>query len=229
MTPERFRRLRHVLQRRQPDLTVLMEGVHKPHNLSAVARSCDAVGVLEIHTVPVEGLTELDLAISAGSSKWVPTHDWPDVESAIEQLRGSGHQLVAAHPHPQAVDFRAVDYTRPTCFVVGSELHGLSERALSLVDHTVVAPMEGMVKSLNVSVASAVLLYEAQRQREAAGYYDSPRLEEERLQRLLFQWAYPRLASRCDEAGLPYPELDEEGELGDITAVPGLVEKAAHE
>lgn len=213
MTPERFRRLQDVLARRQPDLTVLMEGVHKPHNLSAVARSCDAVGVLEIHTVPIEGWTELHPAVSAGAAKWVPTHDWTDVESAVAMLRGKGFQLVAAHPDPDAVDFRRLDYTRPTCFVLGSELHGLTDRALSLVDRTVTVPMEGMVRSLNVSVASAVMLYEAQRQREAAGWYASPRLDRARFRALLFEWAYPKLAEHCRVAGVPYPDLDDDGEI----------------
>lgn len=220
MTPERFRRLQAVLARRQPDLTVLMEGVHKPHNLSAVARSCDAVGVLEIHTVPVEGWTELHPAVSAGAAKWVPTHDWSDVETAVAALSGRGFQLVAAHPDPDAVDFRAPDYTRPTCFVLGSELRGLTERALALVDRTVTVPMEGMVRSLNVSVASAVMLYEAQRQRENAGLYAEPRLEEDRFRTLLFEWAYPKLATHCREAGVPYPALDDDGEIVQMPAMP---------
>lgn len=213
VTPERFRRLQRVLSRRQPDLTVLMEGVHKPHNLSAVVRSCDAVGVLEVHSVAADAPPELHRAVSAGASEWVPLRSWAAIEGAAAHLAAGAHQLVAAHPDPRAVDFRALDYTRPTCFVVGSELRGLSARALDLVDQTVVVPMAGMVRSLNVSVATAVLLYEAQRQREAAGCYGANRLDPERYTRLLFEWAHPKVAERCRAAGVPYPALDGDGEL----------------
>lgn len=224
MTPERFRRLRRVLSRRQPDLTVLMDGVHKPHNLSAVARSCDAVGVMEVHMVPVDDPEPLNREVSAGSAKWVPMRAWDSVDAGAAALKKRGFRLVAAHPAPGAVDFRALDYTTPTCFVMGSELRGLSERALEVVDRTVKVPMAGMVRSLNVSVASAVLLYEAQRQREAAGLYAGPRLEPERFRRILFEWAYPELARRCREAGLPYPALDAEGVVVEMPPLPGLVD-----
>ncbi len=213
MNPDRFRRLRRALARRQPDLTVLMEGVHKAHNLSAVVRSCEAVGALEVHSVVVEGQADLHPAVSAGAARWVPLRRWASIDEAVAALRDADFRLIAAHPDPRAVDFRSLDYTRPTCFVVGSELRGLGERALELVDQTVTVPMMGVVSSLNVSVASAVLLYEAQRQRDEAGLYDASRLPPERFDRLLFEWAHPEIARRCREAGVDYPPLDDHGAL----------------
>lgn len=223
MTPERFARIEAVLARRQPDLTVLMDRVHKPHNLSAVARTCDAVGVLEVHAVPAGGDTELHRDTSAGSSKWVPMCSHESTEAALHALRSAGYRTVAAHPDPAAVDFRELDYTRPTAFVVGAELHGLSAEALAGVDRTVVVSMRGMVRSLNVSVASAILLYEAERQREQAGFYDRTRLAPDDYEALRFEWAYPDLARRCREAGLPYPELTEVGAIVELPPLPGLI------
>jgi tRNA (guanosine-2'-O-)-methyltransferase len=223
MTPERFARIEGVLSRRQPDLTVLMDRVHKPHNLSAVARSCDAVGVLEIHAVPAGGETELHRETSAGSSKWVPVRSHDSTETALAALREAGFRTVAAHPDPAAVDFRSLDYTEPTAFVVGAELHGLSAEALAGVDRTVVVSMRGMVQSLNVSVATALLLYEAERQRDQAGFYDAPRLDPDRYRALRFEWSYPDLARRCREAGVAYPELTEVGEIVDLPPLPGLI------
>ncbi len=213
MTPERFARLRRVLEGRQPDLTVLMDGVHKPYNLSAVARSCDAVGVLELHAVPAADPKPLNRQVSAGTSKWIPMHLHETTEGATRELRRQGFTLVAAHTDPGAVDFREVDFTRPTAIVVGSELHGLSDSTLGQVDQTVFVPMVGMVRSLNVSVATAILLYEAQRQRQAAGMYSAPRLPPERFEALLFEWAHPEIARGCRAAGLAYPALDDEGEV----------------
>jgi tRNA (guanosine-2'-O-)-methyltransferase len=219
LTPERYRRLRAVLDLRQPDLTVLMDRVHKPHNLSAILRSCDAVGALEAHAVPPEGGLEIPTSSSAGASKWVRVRRHPDAAAAARALRAEGYHLVAAHPTAGARDFRDADYTRPTAFLLGAELHGLGDDALALADACVLIPMTGLVRSLNVSVASALLLFEAFRQRQAAGMYDRSRLDPERHRALLFEWAYPRLARRLAEEGRPYPELADDGSF-DPGAVP---------
>lgn len=213
--PRRFRRIQEVLDRRQPDLTVVMDRVHKPHNLSAVARSCDAVGVGTIHAVPLAGKVDLHNATSAGAAGWVEVRKHPDLTAAMRALAADGFQLVVAHLDPDAVGFRTVDYTQPTAMVVGSELVGVDTEALKGEYKTVVLPMMGMVQSLNVSVAAAVLLYEAQRQREAIGMYAQRRLDPETLRDLTFQWAYPRLASSFRREGRPYPSLDAEGRIAD--------------
>lgn len=214
MNPERFARLQAVLDRRQPTLTVLMERVHKPHNLSAILRNCDAVGVLEAHAVPADpGRLRAHAQVSAGSSKWVPLTLHDSTEEAVRELRDRGFRILAAHPSSDAVDYREVDLTAPTCFLLGAELHGVSEEALHLADGRVALPMMGMVRSLNVSVATALLLYEAQRQRRAAGMYSEPQLHGPEYSRRLFEWAYPEVARACRERGEAYPELTEEGEL----------------
>ena len=211
MLPERFHRLRSVLDRRQPDLTVLMERVNKPHNLSAILRNCDAVGVLEAHAVPPERGLSLDNETSAGTAKWIPVHRHPDAPTALAALRASGHQLVAAHPGITSVDYRDIDFTRPTAIIVGAELFGLSPETIAEADRTVSIPMTGMARSLNVSVATALLLYEAYRQRDNSGHYDAPRLDPTHRDRLLFEWAYPEIAERFRVRGLPYPEIDQDG------------------
>ncbi|MSR35871.1 MAG: tRNA (guanosine(18)-2'-O)-methyltransferase TrmH [Gemmatimonadetes bacterium] len=213
MTPERYRRLRAVLDLRQPDLTVLMDRVHKPHNLSAILRSCDAVGVLEAHAIPPQGGLDVPAASSAGSAKWVRVRRHPDAVSALHALRADGFRLVAAHPTAGARDFRSADYTSPTAFLLGSELRGLGDDALELADECVVIHMVGMVRSLNVSVASALLLFEAFRQRQVAGLYERSRLDPERHRTLLFEWAYPRLARRLAEEGRRYPDIAEDGSV----------------
>jgi tRNA (guanosine-2'-O-)-methyltransferase len=226
MLPKRFHRLRSVLRRRQPDLTVLMERVHKEHNLSAILRNCDAVGVLEVHAVPPEGGLTVHHDTSGGTAKWIPVHRHPSVEAGIRRLQATGHQVVAAHPSPDALDFREVDYTRPTAILMGAELWGLSEEALERADVSAVIPMMGMTRSLNVSVATALLLYEAQRQRQARGMYVESRLPPHRFHRVLFEWAYPELAPRYRAAGMPYPELTEDGAI-DGPPPPGPTPRAA--
>lgn len=213
MRPERFARLRRTLARRQPDLTVLMDRVHKSHNFSAILRNCDAVGVLEAHVVvPDDGL-DLHHGTSAGTKKWVQVRHHSSVAEAVDRLHRQGFQIVAAHPSPDSVDFRRVDYRPPTALMMGAELHGVSDEGLELADLHVGIPMLGMVHSLNVSVATALLLFEAARQREDAGMYSASRLEPEEFRRRLFEWAYPSIAHRRRREGRAYPELTEDGQI----------------
>jgi tRNA (guanosine-2'-O-)-methyltransferase len=214
--PDRFHRIQSILRTRQPDLTVVMDRVNKVHNFSAILRSCDAVGILEAHAVPPRHGVRLSDETSAGAGKWVRVHRHPRGDAAVSQLKSEGFQIVAAHPDPASVPFRALDFLRPTAIVVGAELYGISEASLALADVTTFIPMAGMVQSLNVSVATALLLYEAQRQREAAGFYAPPgRIPADRLERLTFEWAYPRLAHLLRGQALPYPPLGPDGEILD--------------
>jgi tRNA (guanosine-2'-O-)-methyltransferase len=213
MTPDRFRRLRAVLDRRQPDLTVLMDNVHKRHNFAAVMRTCDAVGVLEVHGVWPDPRYRPSHDASAGVGKWLPVRTHETIEAAAAALHARGFTIVAAHAAPGAVDFRTVDYARPVALLLGAELDGVSAAARDAADTLVVVPMAGMVESLNVSVAAAVILYEAQRQRAAAGLYDRCRLEPEAHARTLFEWAHPEVADWCRRHARPYPALDDEGDV----------------
>jgi len=201
VTPERLAKIRAVLDRRQPDLTVLMERVHKPHNFSAILRSCDAVGILEAHAIPAKhGLPELEEAdsldmkgktfneTSGSAAKWVGLQVHPDTVSAFTHLKSRGFQVLAAHFSERALDYRQADYTRPTCILLGAEKWGVSPEAAELADGHILIPMMGMVQSLNVSVAAAVILFEAQRQRLQAGFYQQPRLSPVQYEAVLQSW-----------------------------------------
>lgn len=212
MSRRRYQRLKAVLNRRQPDLTVLMEHVNKPHNFSAILRNCDSVGVLAAHVVPPKTGVPLSNHASAGASKWIQVQEHPTVHEAVQRLHEGGFRVLAAHPSPEAVDYREIDFIPPVAIMVGAELEGISEEGLALADETVVIPMAGMAKSLNVSVATALILFEAFRQRTAAGLYESSRLDGERYQKLLFEWMHPDLARVLRGKRLPYPPLDEDGE-----------------
>lgn len=221
--PRRFARLKEILDQRQPDLAVVMDNVHKGHNFSAVLRTCDAVGVLRAHAYLAEGGRLRTRSMSAaGSGRWMEVEAHPSIEEAVAAARRltapagestDACQVLAAHLSPRAVDFRNVDFTRPTAILLGQELDGVSAEALKLCDGEVVIPMHGMAGSLNVSVAAALLLYEAQRQRQQAGLYEECRLDRPTYDRILFEWAYPRLAELCRSKDAPYPPLSEDGEI----------------
>lgn len=213
MTGRRRRLIDSVLAQRQPDLTVLAERLHKPRNFSAIVRTCDAVGINEVHAVPGEDGLSVHWNTSQGAEKWVSVRAHDDLAAACNYLKERRFQLVAAHLSGDAIDYREVDYTVPTALVVGTELFGVSEQALALSDRRVMIPMRGMTQSLNVSVACAIVLYEAMRQREAAGLYGSCELDPAIRERLRFEWMHPAVARYCLENGIEYPALDDEGEV----------------
>jgi tRNA (guanosine-2'-O-)-methyltransferase len=217
LLPRRFERLQTVLQRRMGDLTVLLEHVDKPHNLSAILRSCDAVGVLEAHVVSLKGRTPTFNNTALGSQKWVPLHRHENTETVMQQLKERGFRLYGTHLSVEAVDYRSCDFTGPTAFVLGAEKWGLSDAATALVDQAIVIPMQGMVQSLNVSVATATLLFEALRQRQAAGLVPTAGegLEPGRYEQLLFEWAYPQVAAWCRQQGRAYPALTADGAIAE--------------
>lgn len=188
MTPERKARIEQIAACRQPDLTVFMERVHKPHNVAAVLRTCDAVGIMRAHAVPAEGGIPKLNHTSGGAQRWVELIRHQDTPSGLAELKKAGFRLYAAHFSDQAVDFREPDYTLPSAMVMGTEKFGVSDEALELIDQEIVIPMHGMAQSLNVSVATALILYEAQRQRQAAGMYQPRPLTEEPWKSLAERW-----------------------------------------
>ncbi len=188
---QREARIDQVLARRQPDLTVVLEDIHDPHNAAAVLRSCDATGILRIHAVHEHEPTtkkQLSRAASSSAAKWVPVVRHDDIAACYAALRAAGMQIVATALTDDSVDLYDVDFTRPTAVVMGNEHRGLTAGAIAGADLTVRIPMSGMVESLNISVATAVILFEAFRQRRAAGLYGERQLPDDDLARLRNEW-----------------------------------------
>jgi len=213
VTAERVKRLDAVLAMRQPDLTVFAENLHKPRNFSAMVRNCDAVGINEMHVLPGEDDLRTHWKTSQGAEKWMLIRTHKNAENACKHLKSNNFRLLAAHISDAAVDYRDIDYTQPVALVLGTELFGVSDTTLSFVDQQISIPMMGVSQSLNVSVACAIVLYEAQRQRQAAGMYDQCRLDTQTLIRQRFEWLHPVLTDYCRRHGLDYPALDEAGDL----------------
>lgn len=218
MTPERYARLRAVLDRRQPDLTLITDNVHKGRNLSAIVRTADAAGIHDMHAVIDDKDYKAFRGTAMGSHSWVAVHRHPSIEQLIRAKQAEGYQVLAAHLDESSVDYREPDYTRPTALLLGAEKRGVSAEACALADAHITIPMMGMVQSYNVSVAAGIILSEAQHQRARAGMYAQPRLPPEIYQRTLFEWAHPHIRDFCRERGLDYPELGEDGEIVDAPA-----------
>ena len=213
MNPTRYQKIQQALARRQPDLTVLTEYVHKPHNLAAIIRTCDAVGIFEIHTVNVVKKVISYKRVARGCDKWVNVYAHSDMKTAVDYLKRKKFKIYAAHFTDDAQDYRQIDYTQPMTILLGSEKWGVSQETATLADGNIIIPMMGMVSSLNVSVAAGIILFEAQRQRLDAGLYDRFRLDPKIYQQMIFEYSYPEIADIYQKKGEPYPPLGENGEL----------------
>ncbi len=191
MTPERKKRIEDVLSHRQSNLVVVLENVWDPHNISAVMRSSDAVGVQDIYVLntDIPAHKKYGVSSSASAKKWVTTHDFDTVEACATELRSQGLTICTSHLGTESVSLYDLDLTRPMALVFGNEREGISDEMLTQSDQNFMIPQVGMVRSLNISVACAVSLYEALRQRQLASMYDGRSLGDEQYTELYTRWA----------------------------------------
>ena len=190
ITEHRAERIRDVLSRRQTDLTLVVNNIHDPHNVSAILRSCDAFGIHRIHLLYTDtAFPALGKKSSASAKKWVETVRHSNAAAMAASLKGQGYSLVATSFSETARPLHEWDLTRKTAIILGNEHRGVDEDLAPYVDGSLYISMMGMVQSLNVSVAAAVILYEGFRQLHAAGRYDAPCLPPAELDRLTGLWA----------------------------------------
>jgi len=190
MTPERNKRLTSVLNKRQFDLTVVLENVFDPHNVSAVMRTCDAVGIQDVYILnnKIPPHKKWGYRSSSTAAEWLTIHQFTDINKCFTELRKRYKKLYATHLSPHSTALHQLNLTESLALVFGNETFGVSEEITKLVDGTFIIPQVGIIKSLNISVACAVTLYEAFRQKQIAGHYVEARLGEEQLNSLKAEW-----------------------------------------
>ncbi|MBX2888103.1 MAG: RNA methyltransferase [Ferruginibacter sp.] len=190
MTPERLQRLTAVLEKRQPDLTVVLENVQDPHNISAVMRTCDAVGVQEIYILntDIPKHKKWGAKSSSSAAKWLTIHQFNDIQSCFEALRKKYSKILLTHLAADSIPLHQIDFTQSVALVFGNEHSGVSDGLVALCDGNFIIPQVGIIKSLNISVACAVSLYEAFRQKSIAGHYEKQRLLVEQMESLRNKW-----------------------------------------
>jgi tRNA (guanosine-2'-O-)-methyltransferase len=192
MTPQRDERLTAVLNKRQPDITVVLENVFDPHNISAVMRTCDAVGIQDIyilnHKIPPH--RKWGEKSSSSAAKWLSIHQFTDPQACFEALRKKYKKIYTTHLSTDAVGLHELNLTESVALVFGNEHSGVSDEIIAMADGNFIIPQVGIIKSLNISVACAVTLYEAFRQKSIAGHYEQPKLKGEQLDTLKKDWGY---------------------------------------
>ena len=194
MTPEREERLKNVLDKRQPNLTVVLENVFDPHNISAVMRTCDAVGIQDIHILntKISRHKKWGARSSSSAAKWLTIHQYSESGSCFTELRKKFPLILTTHLSSSAVSLFEIDFTKPVALVFGNEHSGVSDEIRVLADGNFVIPQAGIIQSLNISVACAVTLYEAYRQKTLAGHYEHKKLGDDKYNELLKEWSLNR-------------------------------------
>lgn len=189
VTGKRLDTIQRVVKNRQLDLTLVIENIHDPHNVGAIFRSADAVGIHEVNLLYTkENFPKLHPKVTASGGKWVKQRKFTDAQELADDLHTRGYSIYSTHLSKDAVSIHEIDWTQPSAIILGNENRGVSTDMTGLADQNIIIPMFGMVESLNVSVATAVILFEACRQRLEKGKYPNPDLEEPWLAEMIDGW-----------------------------------------
>lgn len=191
MTLERTEKLQRVLGNRQPDLTVVLENVFDPHNISAVMRTCDCVGIQDIYVLntKIPRHQKWGVRSSSSAAKWLSVYQFDNVQECFDALRKQDYKVYTTWLGEGSADLYNMDFTQPTAIVFGNEHSGVSDEIRALADGNMMIPQMGIIRSLNISVACAVTIYEALRQKRNAGQFAESRMQPERYQELWDQWS----------------------------------------
>lgn len=190
MTSERRQKIELVLSKRQNDLTVVLENVFDPHNISAVMRSCDAVGIQEIYVLntKIPRHKKWGARSSSSAAKWLTIHQFDNTPECFSALRKKYSTILTTHLASDAVSLYELNLTGSVALVFGNEHSGVSDEIIGLADGNFIIPQMGMIRSLNISVACAVSLYEAFRQKQSSGHYDQQKLAADEYLTLFSRW-----------------------------------------
>ena len=190
MTPERKARIEHVLHHRQANITVVLENITDPHNISAVMRSCDAIGIQEIFVLnyKIPRHKKWGARSSSSAAKWLTIREFESLNDCVQELRQGYQTILTTHLSANSKQLYELDLTQSVALVFGNEHSGVSEEMRTAADGNFIIPQVGMIHSLNISVACAVTLYEAFRQKSIAGHYANPGLPGEQINSLRNSW-----------------------------------------
>jgi tRNA (guanosine-2'-O-)-methyltransferase len=175
LTDKRFTKIKSVVEKRQKNFTLVLENIHDRHNVSAILRSADAVGIDKVYLIyNTNKFPKIGKSSSASAKKWITLERFGNVKDCFDNLKAHKYKIYSTHlsGHRKNYSLYDLNLTQRTALVFGNEHTGVSEDVKVMSDRNFQIPMHGMIQSLNVSVAVAVSLYEALRQRELKGKYE---------------------------------------------------------
>ena len=186
---KRTNKIISVISSRQKSLHVVLENIHDPHNVSAIFRTCDSVGVGRVSLVyNIEPFPKIGKKSSASAYKWVEREKYKNIKDCALLLKKDGFKVLVSSITDSSKSIYDFDLTKKTAIVFGNEHRGVSKEVEEIADEKFIIPMFGMVQSLNVSVAAAICLYEASRQRSLKGMYDKSEFSKDELEMKINEW-----------------------------------------
>ncbi len=165
LTEERRAKIEEVLDNRTLTVIPVMDGIHDLGNAAAVLRSAEGMGYQEAHIIDTQTEYKRSKRVTQGADKWVDVHRWDSPKRCVQSLQARGYEVVATDLDAD-VELSEIDFTSPTALVFGNERDGVSDEVLGACDRRCIIPIQGFVQSYNISVAAALSLYEALRQRQ---------------------------------------------------------------
>lgn len=193
--------MERVLAERTRFITVVLEDIFKPHNASAVLRTCDCFGIQDIHVIEKINSYKVNPYVSRGASQWVDLHKYyrengSSVQTCFQTLRQKGYKIFGTSPAPQSISIYDLEPSEKLALVFGNEHDGISEEVKSNCDGLVHIPMLGFTESFNISVAASILLFDLI---QKAGKYHHPdfHLSNEEKQELRLKW-YRSIVKNAD-------------------------------
>ncbi len=189
VTENRKKRIEDVLSKRQGDLIVVLENIRNIHNINAIIRTIEGMGIQNLIVVNeyMEPLS-INEAISTKADKWITIKQEFEIEPVLKELKENGFSIYTTSLGENTEEVYNVDYSKKVSIVFGNEKEGVSDKVLKYSDKLIKIPMRGMVKSFNVSVSVGIILYEAIRQREISGYIKKGGLATREKQELFLKW-----------------------------------------
>jgi tRNA (guanosine-2'-O-)-methyltransferase len=191
-TPNRFKRFQEVAANRTRYLTPVLEDIYQPQNASAVIRTCDCLGIQDLHIIEEKNRYRLNPDVELGSAQWLNLYKYNkpegnNIAAAIHSLKAKGYRIVATTPHTRDVSLDELDLSKgKIALLFGTELKGLTQQAIDLSDEFVRIPMTGFTESFNISVSVAIVFYTLMR--ELRNSQVQWRLEDPEQSQLILEW-----------------------------------------
>ena len=164
VTERRFNLMKEIAAQRTRYLTVVLEDIYQPHNASAVLRTCDCLGIQDVHIIENKNRYTLNPDVELGAAQWLNLVRYPkstgNSKETILELRNKGYRIVATSPHSQDTSPDTFPLQKgPAALVFGTEMRGITPEILDMADDYIRIPMQGFTESFNISVSAAITLY----------------------------------------------------------------------
>lgn len=201
VTDHKKKVIEEVLAKRTRHFTVVLEDIYKPHNASAVIRTCDCFGIQDLHVIEKTNAYKINPYVTRGASQWVDLHKYynpegSSVDMCFDQLRGQGYKILGTSPNANSIPISELKADEKIALVFGNEREGISSEVQGKVDGLVHIPMLGFTESFNISVSASIFLFDLVQKTQKLDIPDF-HLKEDEKNFLRLKW-YRSIVKRSD-------------------------------